>query len=468
MVRLQNKLNIAIRLPLLVGLAVFLSAVGTTHLALSIMERERDDEVQRLAGVYVDSLAGLTLPLLRSGDLGELQTMLERGMGFQRGVSDLAIIVADPNGVPMARAGQPTEEPPMARGLTQSYWSPNPADDTAWVQQVLGEDGQVEALIAAQLAFPEQAARHRQLIWRMTLLDAAMAAAAALLTMLFLRRIMRPILAVTQALGRAGQGHFAPLSETGRDAEARQVAASFNSMIARLQEREELAARLAERERAAVLGRLAASLAHEVRNPLAGMLTALDTIRHFGDAPEPRRRALDLVERGLRQIEAVVRATLTHYRQDDIGRPLLTEDLEDLKLLILPEAQRGDVRLGWRIELPVPFPTDALRLRQLLLNLLLNAVAATPPGGWVSLSVRLEDGRLLAQVEDEAGGLPPGADRRLAGEAGLPDPSGLGLDIAAQLCTTLGASIEARPRPGGSSITVLVPPRAEPAAEMPA
>ncbi|WP_165694279.1 HAMP domain-containing protein, partial [Teichococcus deserti] len=271
--------TIAVRLPLLVGLAVFLSAVGTTHLALRITERERDQEAQRLAGVYVDSLAGLTLPLIRSGDLAGLEATLERGMGFQRGVSDLAIVVADPAGKPLARVGQPTEEPPMAFGLTRAHWSPNPEADTAWMQLELGEDGKVEALIAAQLAFPEQAARHRRLIWRLTLLDAALAAAAAGLSMLFARRMMRPILAVTEALQRAGQGGFAPLPAGWRDAEAAGLAESFNTMAARLQEREVLAASLAERERAAVLGRLAASLAHEVRNPLAGMLTALDTIR---------------------------------------------------------------------------------------------------------------------------------------------------------------------------------------------
>jgi len=459
-----NTLPIALRLPALIGGAVFLSSVGTTHLALRIMEHERNREVQRLAEVYIDSLAGLTLPLLRAGDLAALEMTLERGMGFQRGVSDLAIIVADPAGVPLAQVGQPTEKPPIADGLTGSRWAPNPEQDTAWVQHELEQDGEVQALLAAQLAFPEQAARHRQLTFRMTLLDIALAAAAALLTMLFSRRMMRPILAVTRALEQAGKGLFAPLPERWSNAEAERLALSFNQMVARLREREDLAARLAERERAAVLGRLAASVAHEVRNPLAGMLTALDTIRRFGAEPEPRSRAVDLLERGLRQIEAVVRATLASHRQEDKGRPLIAEDLEDLKLLVLPEAQRGEVRLGWNVELPVPFATDALRLRQLLLNLLLNAVAATPPGGRVALSVRLEAADLVAQVEDEAGGLPPEADRRLSGEAPANDSGGLGLEIAAQLATALGAGIEAGPWRGGSRIALRVPSRGELAA----
>ncbi|MFC7556582.1 histidine kinase dimerization/phospho-acceptor domain-containing protein [Pseudoroseomonas wenyumeiae] len=72
-----------------------------------------------------------------------------------------------------------------------------------------------------------------------------------------------------------------------------------------------------------MLGRLAASVAHEVRNPLAGMLTALETARRFGDDSEVRSRALDLVERGLRQIEAVVRSTRhlpAGWRTPSLGR----------------------------------------------------------------------------------------------------------------------------------------------------
>ncbi|EFH11192.1 histidine kinase dimerization/phospho-acceptor domain-containing protein, partial [Teichococcus cervicalis] len=174
-----------------------------------------------------------------------------------------------------------------------------------------------------------------------------------------------------------------------------------------------LAARLAGRERAAVLGRLAATLAHEVRNPLAGMLTALDTIRRFGAEAAIRGRALDLVERGLRQIEAVVRSTLASYRQDAEPQPITAEDLEDLQLLVQPEARRGGVRLRWRVALEAPFATDGQRLRQLLLNLLLNAVAATPRDGLVSLDVRREGEALLAELRDEAGGLPEAAWRRL-------------------------------------------------------
>ncbi|MBO1073631.1 ATP-binding protein [Roseomonas marmotae] len=460
-----RSLPLAIRLPLLAGLAVFVSSVGTTHLALSFMQRELDSSVAHMADVYIDSLAGTALPWLRAGDFSGLEAALERSMGFQRGVNDLAIIVADPSGRPLAHAGEPQGPSPMAFGQAGLHWSPDPAQDTAWVQRELVMDGQVVALVAAQLAFPEQTSRQRHVTWVLTVADLVLATLAAGLAMLLARRLMQPFLAVRAALNRAGTGDFEPLPLARHDVEANRLAEAFNLMAARLREREELASRLAERERAAMLGRLAASVAHEVRNPLAGMLTALETARRFGDDPAARGRALDLVERGLRQIEAVVRSTLATYRQNDERRPLSAEDLEDLRLLVMPEARRGQVGLDWHVSLPEPFPTDALRLRQLLLNLLLNAVAATPPGRQVRLRVdRATDTRLTICVEDEAGGLPAEAEQRLAGsgtDAAGGTSGGLGLEIAAQLAASLGARIGVVKLARGSRITLDLPARAE-------
>lgn len=460
-----RSLPLAVRLPLLAGLAVFISSVGTTHLALSFMQRELNSSVAHMADVYIDSIAGTALPWLRAGDIAGLEAALERSMGFQRGVSDLAIIVSDPSGLPLAHAGEPQGRSPVVLGQGGLHWSLNPANNTAWVQRELVLDGQVVALVAAQLAFPEQTSRQRHVTWVLAVADLVLATLAAVLAMSVARRLMQPFLALRAALNRAGAGQFEPLPLAPRDAEANRLAEAFNLMAARLREREEMAGRLAERERAAMLGRLAASVAHEVRNPLAGMLTALETARRFGDDLAVRGRALDLVERGLRQIEAVVRSTLATYRQDDERRPLSAEDLEDLRLLVMPEARRGQVVLDWHVSLPEPFPTDALRMRQLLLNLLLNAVAATPSGGQVRLGVdRAADTLLTVSVEDEAGGLPAEAEQRLAGSgigASGGSSGGLGLEIAAQLAASLGARIRVENLAQGSRITLDLPARME-------
>jgi signal transduction histidine kinase len=230
-------------------------------------------------------------------------------------------------------------------------------------------------------------------------------------------------------------------------------------MLARLAEREELAARLAERERAALLGELAATIAHEVRNPLAGMLTAIGSLRRFGGAEEERARACDLLERGLRQIERVVQATLETHRGPPDPRPLAASDFQDLEALLRPEAKRRGVGLRFDVALARPFPADALAARQALLNLLLNALAATPAGGVVSLAVEEEREGLRIAVIDEGPGLPEAARRQLSGE-GARGP-GLGLSVVMTQISQLEGRIEVDTAPGEATRIVLHLPRPE-------
>src|SRR3546814_3243750 len=68
---------------------------------------------------------------------------------------------------------------------------------------------------------------------------------------------------------------------------------SFNRLARAVQDREKLAAEMAAQDRSVALGKLAAAVAHEVRNPLAGMSNAVATIRRFGDDPQVREQSLD-------------------------------------------------------------------------------------------------------------------------------------------------------------------------------
>ena len=134
-----------------------------------------------------------------------------------------------------------------------------------------------------------------------------------------------PVRLLTDRLRRAQAGNFdrvppgmlpPPSSEYGR------LLRGYNDLVDALGERDALAARLAERERESVLGRLAATLAHEVRNPLGGMATALDTVRKFGDDRDVRAKGLDLIERGLWSIRDVVGSVLAFHRMPPDSRKL--------------------------------------------------------------------------------------------------------------------------------------------------
>jgi signal transduction histidine kinase len=457
-------LPLATRLPLIAGLGAFLAAVATTQIATRALSREAEREAERLGQVYLDGLAAAALPALLAGDHVALTATLERAIGFQEGVRERRLVVAGRDGTVLAEAGLPDDAafpPPFRAGQPERAWRRDEDGRAAWVQRALPPVSG-GAILAAKLDFSEAADRRERIGFLLLLLDLALAAIAAGAAALVARRALAPFLTVAEALDRAGGGNLAPIADAERPApgtEAARLAQAFDLMVRRLDERERLAARLAEQEQAALLGRLAATVAHEVRNPLAGMLTALDTVRRFGGDQAARDEALALVERGLRQIEGVVQATLVTHRGEPEPRPLLPADIEDLRVLLAPEARRRGVVLDWDAALPEAFPAEALPVRQALLNLMLNAVAASPRGGRVALRARVtEGGDLAVEVSDQGAGLPEPVRAGIAG--GTPPGRGLGLGVVMEQVGRLDARIEVDSVPGmGTRIRLLLPPR---------
>ncbi|MCB4821322.1 sensor histidine kinase [Roseicella aerolata] len=464
----------AVRVPLLAGLVVFVVALATGQLVLWGMGRQLDREAERVGRVYLDGLSAAVLPALRAGDGAALQAALDRALGFQEGIAERRLVVATPAGTPLAAAGigpEPGWPAPFNRGVLGTAWEYSEDGDAVWAQRPLPDDaGEVVALVAAKLDLSPLARHRKRLELGLFGIAAGLAGLGAALAVLTARRAIRPVLSVAEALGRAGAGELRPIPAEARPApgtEAARLAAAFDGMVARLAERERLAERLAERERAALLGRLAATLAHEVRNPLAGMLTAVETARDFGDDPAERREALEVLERGLQQIDRVVTSTLALHRDEGPPRPLSPADLEDLQLLVAPEARRRGVVLDWRVALPRPFPADAPRVRQAVLNLLLNAVSVTPAGAAVVLEAGVAaEGWLEVAVTDAGAGLPGEARVQLGLDPGpaedtAPAGAGLGLEVVRELGRRLGAqlAVSAGPESLGTRIALRLPPR---------
>lgn len=279
------------------------------------------------------------------------------------------------------------------------------------------------------------------------------------------RRMARPLTTLADCMRRVGdripEEPECKLQESSD--EVGQLSRRLREMLAELREKELLEQQVMASERLAAVGRLTGGIAHEINNPLGGMLNAISTQKRHGATDERTARTLDLLERGLLQIRDTVSALLVEARPE--RQPLAPSDLDDVRTLILPNLQRRDARLKWNVELARPVPLPAALVRQTLINLLLNAAQAVENGGYVICSIRTdEDGldlhvgntgrhipraRLAHLFEPDA---PPGSEAR-------EDTArrGIGLWMTYQIVTQLKGSIAADSRPGWTEFHVRLP-----------
>ena len=163
-----------------------------------------------------------------------------------------------------------------------------------------------------------------------------------------------------------------------------------------LREKALIEGKVIQSERLVAIGRLAAGIAHEINNPLLGMLTSINTLRHHG-APDARTsKTLTLLERGLTQIKETVAALLVEATVT--SRDFAPQDLEDIQTLIAPQVHKRRVTVIWSTTLTEPVPLPSTMARQIMINLILNAVQASEEGGEVEVAVAATGSILLLSV----------------------------------------------------------------------
>ncbi|RMD46968.1 MAG: sensor histidine kinase [Alphaproteobacteria bacterium] len=468
---LLGRLPITIRVPLLAAALMVVLALIASQLVLSSLARLQDDRIRELARLHVEALAVALGPHVLRDDVWETYDALVRAAGQSEGRRTLFSAVADTEGRVIA-ATDPMRAPvgspiaPLAAGAVR----PGALEVGRGVDRVklgapLYYQGRHVGDIVTELDISDLAAERRRAERLLLLGNLVAALVLAGVGYLGVRRMLRPVALIVERM-QAAEGAPAPV-EAGRiprgDGEIARLMRSYNAMAEAVAARAETERRLAERERFVSLGRLASSLAHEINNPLGGLLNAADTIERYADRPEVVRRSAALLRRGLRHLRDVTKAALDLNRLDRSGKPLAPEDFDDLRLLITPEIHHRAQRLEWRVEADgvERLGIAAAPARQIALNLLLNAAQAAGQGGAVGFEAEVGPAGLRLTVSDTGPGLDAAARARLLGGGPVPPGGGVGLRMVHDLVAGLGGRIEldeADPR-WSTRITVTLPGR---------
>jgi PAS domain S-box-containing protein len=275
--------------------------------------------------------------------------------------------------------------------------------------------------------------------------------------------------ALEQALARGGGSGLAPIFRAGSERWFRVSESRFSEgrvlVLRNVTGEEQL-----ERARAEFL----ATASHELRTPLAAVYGAVRTLRRPDRAPDASLddRLLTMIEQESERLRAIVEQILVASQLDrhELRLDRRACDVDELCESVLASA-RVHATAKHSLVLDAPgehrvVECDPGRLRQVVANLLDNAIKYTPDGGRTELRIRDRRGSVAIEVADQGVGIPPEAQARvfekffrvdanmLAGVGG----SGLGLYISRELVEQMGGTLSLRSQPGkGSTFTVELP-----------
>ena len=222
---------------------------------------------------------------------------------------------------------------------------------------------------------------------------------------------------------------------------------------------------LVESEKLAAMGRLAASLAHEINNPLQGIHNSLSLLKSYDLDEEERRQFLEIADTEATRLMTLVEKTLDLTRPRTHQKPAATdlrEVAEAVKLLTRKLLQQGRMTFTVMLQPGV----DAVlaepgAVQQIMLNLVLNAIEATPAGGQITIAASQSDPDwVVLRVVDSGAGVPTDAIGRLFEPffSTKPTGMGLGLSVSHQLVEENGGTIEIEQVPtGGTAFLVRLP-----------
>ena len=462
-----------LKVPLAITMLILVTEVIVTALLVTRALRDSRADLEASAESLTTVLASsLRDPILRD-DVWQAFEIIGMPLAARRSdnplkaivvmdASNLVFVSSEPRRIPVLTPKSALPEPlanlgisiDQSQGFQFIIGEGATGSEFAASRSILAEDGSLLGQVLLDFDGEIHAARVRS-----ALLGVALISVPGLLLLIPLgwyagKRLAEPLAQMAQVLARVS--HDPPeqvvklLPPESKD-EVGRLSAQARLMLNGLARKAALEQEVMASDRLAAVGRVSAAVAHEINNPLGGMLNAIDTALRHGQPDAISRKTFGLLERGLQQIRATVEALLVEARVNSPS--LMAQDWEDLLLLIQPNAVAREVQLLWQIEPTLP-PEIALpghEIRQLALNLLLNAVAAaqgTDAGeAAVELTVAYTPGLLAIVVGNTGPALPPERIAQMfepfvaADSEQSPHRYGLGLWVCWQIVQRLQGNI---------------------------
>jgi len=238
----------------------------------------------------------------------------------------------------------------------------------------------------------------------------------------------------------------------------------FVSSAVDMSEQEELQRRLAQSEALAAVGSMAAVVAHEIRNPLGSIVTAASSSAREGLSAEERRTLLEVLRKESQRLSETLQQFLQYARPRDpkLEKADLNEALREVLSLVRSDrGLLGSVKVTESLAPGLkPFPFDGDLLRQVLWNILINALQAMEGKGRLHVVTEASSGQAVIRVSDSGPGIPAESIPKIFQpfHTSKRRGTGLGLPIAERIVSAHGGRILVESEPGkGTLFSVFLP-----------
>lgn len=283
------------------------------------------------------------------------------------------------------------------------------------------------------------------------------------------QRVLSPLPRLQERVEAVARGELTEKLGPTTDDEIGRLALEFERMVKALLAREEslreAQTRLIRSERLAAIGRMAAHVSHEVRNPLSSIGLNVELLQEElgGVSGGATKETTELLVAIRAEIERLRGVTEEYLRVARLPNPHLSPEhigdvVQSALSLLVPELAQGSVQLSVRVDDDLPLVAmDEAQMRQVLINLVKNAREAMPSGGRLEIRVHRVGDTVELRVQDEGVGMDAETKARVfdlfytTKQRG----SGLGLPLTQQIVVAHGGQIRCDSEPGGGTTFTL-------------